>query len=101
VSELRFHTFNPSTIEALMTKNYPDRQELEARIDTLSVAFRALLDALPAEQSRQVRSNIAGRIEEALRRPEPANESHPYALEMRNYSVALLQDGPEPHVFGD
>lgn len=101
MSELRFHTFNPSTIDALMTDNYPNTQELEARIETLGIAFRALTSTLTHEQDRKLKSKIAERVEEHLLRPNPINEADPYALEMRKFSTTLLESGPELPYFVD
>lgn len=84
-----------------MTNNNSTKHQLDAGIETLVIAFRALLDALPPAQASQVRSNISKRIDDHLMRNEPVNETNPYALRMRSFAAALLQDGPEQPVFGD
>jgi hypothetical protein len=90
VSELRFHTFNPSTTEALMTDKSISIKQLEARIDTLELALLALLGGLPSGDRAKFQSRLAGAIEEACSRPEPVNETDPYRLEMRAFVSRLL-----------
>jgi len=84
-----------------MTVDYPNTQEIEARIETLAIAFRAIAATLTYQQASLLKSKVSERIEEHLLRPEPVNETDPYALEMRSFAAALLQDGPEQPVFGD
>lgn len=84
-----------------MTEKSISINQLEAQIDTLAIAFRALFDTLPVSQAAQLRSNVATRLEQALKRDEPIKETNPYVLEARAFASTLLQDGPEQPLFGE
>jgi hypothetical protein len=83
-----------------MADNSPTKTQLDARIEALSLAFRALVATLPADQSHRLIAEIANRTETFLRHPEPVNETDPYALELRSHSVWLTQQGPEVSIYG-